>query len=91
MSAELKALLSAPASILKTIPGGAPPQGVIPNYANPPTRVPVILGVGTAFLVFASVCFSIRIYTKVVIAKNWKWDDGKYLFTNIRAPELTNT
>ncbi|MCJ1379010.1 hypothetical protein MMC17_002109 [Xylographa soralifera] len=70
-----KLIGSIPLAVLKTTPAGQPPLGIQPNFADPPTRVPVILGVGIAFIVLAVICFSLRIYTKLAIAKNWKWDD----------------
>ena len=69
---------SIPLALLKTLPAGQPPSGIQPNFANPPTRVPVILGVGIAFLVLAVLCFSIRIYTNLAVAKKWKWDDCEW-------------
>ena len=70
-----KLIQSMPPVLLKTLPAGQPPPGVRPSFAEPPTRVPVILGVGIAFVVLAVLCFSVRIYTKLAIAKNWQWDD----------------
>ncbi|MCJ1400967.1 hypothetical protein MMC11_004178 [Xylographa trunciseda] len=70
-----KLIGSIPLALLKTIPAGQPPPGIQPNFADPLTRVPVILGVGIAFIILAVLCFSVRIYTKLVLAKNWKWDD----------------
>ena len=59
----------APAS-LSTLPAGQPPAKTKPNFINPRTRIPVILGVGTAFLSLAVFCFFIRIDTKLVMTKN---------------------
>lgn len=61
--------------LLSTLPGGDPPPGIQPNFSDPPTLVPATLGVGTAFLALAILCFSVRIYTKLAIAKHWQWDD----------------
>ena len=72
-----KLIKSIPLAVLKTTPAENPPLGVQPNFANPPTRVPVILGIDIAFLVIAIFCFSIRIYTKLLVVKKWKWDDRK--------------
>lgn len=69
---------SIPPALLKTLPAGEPPPAIKPDFAEPPTRVPVILGVSIAFIVLAVVCFSIRIYTKLAIAKKWKWDDCEW-------------
>lgn len=73
-----KLIGSIPPASLKTLPAGQPPPGIQPNFVDPPTRVPVILGVGIAFLVLAVLCFSIRIYSKLATAKSWKWDDGEW-------------
>ena len=77
-SVDPKIIGSIPSAVLMTIPAGQPPSGVQPNFTDPPTQVPVILGVGIAFFILAILCFSIRIYTKLAIAKNWKWDDCKW-------------
>ncbi|KAK2880119.1 hypothetical protein FQN49_000533 [Arthroderma sp. PD_2] len=68
-------LKNIPPEVLSTIPGEKAPPGVIPNFENPQTQVPVIIGVGSAFLVLACFCFFIRIYTRIAISKTWKWDD----------------
>lgn len=73
-----KVIESIPLAVLKTMPAASPPPGIQPNFADPPTRVPVILGVSIAFFVLAIFCFSIRIYTKLAVVKNWKWDDCEW-------------
>ncbi|MCJ1462825.1 hypothetical protein MMC07_001428 [Pseudocyphellaria aurata] len=73
--ANAKIIESIPPEILKTIPAGDPPPGIQPNFSDPPTLVPALLGVGLAFLVLALVCFIVRIYTKFAISKRWGWDD----------------
>ncbi|CAD6566657.1 MAG: hypothetical protein ASARMPREDX12_008782 [Alectoria sarmentosa] len=70
-----KLIESIPPALLKILPAGQPPPGIQSNFADPLTRVPVILGVSIAFVVLAVFCFSIRIYTKLALAKNWQWDD----------------
>lgn len=70
-------LTSLPLDVLKSLPGKPAPPGVQPNYDNPATRVPIILGVSSVFLGFASICFLIRIYMKIVL-KRWKWDDCEW-------------
>lgn len=74
---SIETLNSIPPEAFKLIPFEAPPPGVVPNFEHPSTRVPVILGVSIAFLVIATLCLSIRIYTKLYIAKKWIWDDSK--------------
>ncbi|MCJ1463139.1 hypothetical protein MMC07_001744 [Pseudocyphellaria aurata] len=72
---DAKVIESIPPEILKTIPAGDPPPGIQPNFSDPPTLFPALLGVGIAFLVLAVACFFIRIYTKFAISKRWGWDD----------------
>lgn len=62
-------------AVLRTIPGSPPPPGIQPNFADPASRVPVILGVSIAFGALAVACFSVRIYTKFAVVANWRWDD----------------
>lgn len=67
-----------PKDVLKVLPAQIPPDGIIPNFDNPQTRVPAILGVGFVFLALALFCFSIRIYTRIAYKKSWRWDDCMY-------------
>ena len=69
---------SVPPALLKTIPAEKPPPGIVPDFADPPTRVPVVLGVSVAFIILAIFCFSIRIYTKLATAKKWNWADCEW-------------
>ena len=71
------AIAAIPPLMLASIPAAIPPSGVIPNFVDRPTIVPLILGLSYAFLVLASVCFVIRIWTKAFIVKKWQWDDCK--------------
>ena len=79
MSASIdpKVVESIPESVLAILPAATPPPGVLANFIDPPTRVPVLLGLGSTFLLIALLCYTVRIYTKVAIVKSWKWDDGK--------------
>lgn len=72
-----KLIETIPLAVLEITAAGQAPPGTLPNFANPPTRVPVILDIGIGFLLLAFICFLIRIYTKLAIAKTWKWDDCK--------------
>ena len=67
-----------PPALLQTLPTKAPPPGILSNFVNPPTLVPAVLGVGTAFLILALICFSLRAWTKLAINKRCSWDDCKY-------------
>lgn len=73
-----KIIESIPLEILSTLPAGDPPPGIQPNFSDPPTLVPALLGVPAAFLVLAVLCFFVRIYTKVFISKRWGWDDCEW-------------
>ncbi|KAL8853061.1 MAG: hypothetical protein Q9221_002091 [Calogaya cf. arnoldii] len=68
-----------PPALLQTLPAGAAPPGILPNFVDPPTLVPAVLGVGTAFLALALFCFSIRVWTKLAINKRCSWDDLRSL------------
>jgi hypothetical protein len=77
-SIDPKVVESIPESVLAILPAATPPPGVQANFIDPPTRVPVLLGLGSTFLVIALLCYTVRIYTKVAIVKSWRWDDGKW-------------
>ncbi|KAF1975825.1 hypothetical protein BU23DRAFT_579032 [Bimuria novae-zelandiae CBS 107.79] len=68
-------LKSLPPEAYATIPFALPPLRVEANFNNPPTRVPVIFGVSFTYLAITTFCLGIRAYTKVAIAKKWRWDD----------------
>ncbi|KAL8810238.1 MAG: hypothetical protein Q9200_002737 [Gallowayella weberi] len=72
---DAKAIEQLPPSLLQSQPAGSPPPGVLPNFGDPPTLVPPILGVGTSFLALALFCFSIRAWTKLTIIRKFSWDD----------------
>ena len=72
-----KAIESISPENLRSNPAGRPPPGIQPDFVDPPSLVPAILGVGAAFLALALFCYSIRIYTKLFITRKWQWDDGK--------------
>jgi len=52
-----------------------PPPGVIPNFVDPETRGPVLLIVGSIFMVIMLVLASMRFYTKIFIVRRLTWDD----------------
>ena len=58
-------------------PAGMPPPGVIPNFVNPDTRGPVLIIVGTIFMVLMLVLATLRYYTKFFIVRKTSWDDCK--------------
>ena len=77
--ADPRLIESIPPVLWKTIPAGQPPPGIQADFKDPPTMVPIILGVSIAFMTLAVFCFSIRIYTKLVMTNNWRWDDCELL------------
>lgn len=74
---DIAALQALPSQALAQIPGEAPPPGAIPNFANPASNVPLILGLSYFFAAVACICFLLRIWTKTFIVKRWQWDDCK--------------
>jgi hypothetical protein len=74
---DVSALKALPPQALMQIPGEAPPPGVVPNFANPISNVPLILGLSYFFFAVASICFLLRIWMRVFIVKRWQWDDCK--------------
>lgn len=71
---DIGLLNTLPPELYKTIPFVQPPPGVVANFQNPATRGPVSLGISITYLVIASICLGIRIYTPTFIVKKWKWD-----------------
>ncbi|KAL8937600.1 MAG: hypothetical protein Q9216_004340 [Gyalolechia sp. 2 TL-2023] len=74
-SVDIQAIKNLTPTQLQTLPAGVPPPGMQPNFVDPPTLVPAVLGVGASFLALALFCFSIRVWTKVTINKRLSWDD----------------
>jgi hypothetical protein len=72
---DVSALKALPPQALMQIPGEAPPPGVVPNFVNPTTNVPLILGLSYFFFALASICYLLRIWTRVFVVKRWQWDD----------------
>ena len=85
---DAQAIKQMPPSLLQTLPAGSPPPGIQPNFEDPPTLVPALLGVGAAFLALAVFCFSIRAWTKLTINKKFSWDDRTYSKCCVRLSEL---
>jgi hypothetical protein len=75
--ASIELLKSLPPEAYQTIPFAQPPPGVEANFENPPSRVPVILGISITYLVITTLCLGIRAHSKLAIARRWKWDDSK--------------
>lgn len=77
MSAQLEQLMNAPRDVLAKIPAAKPPPGVTPNFANPETQVPLIMGMNTTFFAIATIFLGVRIYMKAWIKRKWGLDDSK--------------
>ncbi|KAL2835137.1 hypothetical protein BDW59DRAFT_4010 [Aspergillus cavernicola] len=56
-------------------PALAPPEGVIPQLNNPPNQNGVAIGVLSACAVFATICFSLRGYARVVLLKKFQIEE----------------
>jgi len=46
-----------------------------PNYDNPVTRGPALVVVNAVLLFFATVAYTLRIYTRRAIQSSLRWDD----------------
>lgn len=60
---------------LCVFPAGTAPGGVKPNFTNPPTYAPAVLGVSVVLLFFAT------LFTGCRLAANWKkltWTDRMF-------------
>lgn len=60
---------------LCAFPAGTAPEGVKPNFTNPPTYAPAVLGVSVVVLFFAT------LFTGCRLTANWKkltWTDRMF-------------
>lgn len=57
------------------LPALAPPAGVLPNFNNPKTLTPSLIGVNATFLALMLVAVAIRIYSRGLIVHALGWDD----------------
>lgn len=75
----MSALSSIPDSVLASLPAGAPPAGVLPNFNGPLTSVGTASIIVGAILLPIMITFvGIRLYTKFrIIHLKW-WDDCKF-------------
>lgn len=58
------------------LPGLQPPPGVIPNFVNPPTLVPLGIAVLVLCLTVTTILVVTRVYLRTFLVKAWGWDDG---------------
>ena len=56
-------------------PALAPPQGVVPNFSNPPNRKSLCAAVSIATITVSAVVVSIRVYTRLFCVKKWRLQD----------------
>lgn len=63
---------------LSKLPGLQPPPGVLPNFKNPYTRGPLLLGLSAVAIGVMYIFVAARFYTKIRIQRKVTWDDCKY-------------
>ena len=61
--------------ILSTEPSIQPPDGIIPNFDNPPTRNDVGIPVVTIMLLLVTITGLLRLYSRVCVPKVLKLED----------------
>ena len=60
---------------LLQLPALTPPPGVIPNFAHPMDRGPVLTIVNGILLALMMIFIALRVYTKLAIVRKISWDD----------------
>ena len=60
---------------INSIPAMQPPPGVIPNFDNPESMHPYVLGVAIGTIAVMVIAISIRVYTKAFIMRDMKWEE----------------
>jgi hypothetical protein len=60
---------------LAYMPARAPPQGVVSNFENPPSRAALQIWSTSVFMAIALLFFFNRLYIKARLMKKWGWDD----------------
>ncbi|KAJ2998892.1 hypothetical protein NUW58_g174 [Xylaria curta] len=63
------------ADLLATRPGVDPPDGIVPNFANPPTRNDIGISIVTLFFLLVVVTGSLRLYARVFVVRVLKLED----------------
>lgn len=63
------------AEILATRPGIEPPNGIVPNFDNPPTRNDIGISVATIFLLLVVVTGLLRLYSRVFVIRVFRLED----------------
>ena len=67
-----------PGTDLSTIPAGIPPPGVIPNFVNPPSLAPAVLGINITFMVITAIFVSARLTVNLTRKRKTGIDDCKF-------------
>ena len=62
---------------IQDIPALAPPQGVRPNFVNPPSREHELIILEGIFVPLMLLFVSMRLFVRARITKKWGWDDCK--------------
>lgn len=63
---------------LSRTPALPPPDGVLSNFIDPPSRANSYIIVNSIALALMILCVSLRLYAKIWIIRSPGWDDGKY-------------
>jgi len=62
---------------LENLPAAKPPPGIVPNFVDPYSSGPILISVGSVFVVIMLAFVCVRIYTKVRIVRRSSLDDCK--------------
>lgn len=60
---------------LQDMPAMMPPEGQIPNFVNPETMHPIVLGVAIGTMVLMVIALVVRIFTKAFLLREVKLED----------------
>ena len=75
MASQLTPAMLADPEIQRQYPAAEPPPGVIPNFAHPENRGPILVTVGGLMLSLMVIFLVNRLYTKARIVQKYSWDD----------------
>lgn len=78
----LSALTPAQLEMLLNGPALAPPDGVIPNFDNPPNKNYIAQAVVPLCLVLTSIAVFLRVYARIFCVKKVEIPDGECLAPN---------
>ena len=74
-SLDISSLAPEVLQMLAAMPASPPPEGIVSNFENPPTRAGLQIWSTTVCMVFALIFFFNRLYIKACWMKKWSWDD----------------